>query len=326
MVNKRQDWLDTVAKVEALQVAKDRRCFSATHEEILSGATTDIYFVKTLEILRHLHKEDSVVVAELFPRRDGILAGTEELLRFLADKDVEVWVMEEGSPIHDKEVVVRIKGKYSEFGLFETTMLGILASSSGWATAAKIMKEACGEKQMCCFGSRHLHPAVAPVMERAAMIGGADSCSCILGAKLLGLEPAGTCPHALFLIVGNTVEGAKAYDAVMPPEATRLMLVDTFKDEIEESLLLGEALGEKLQGVRLDTPSERGGVTVGLIKELRARLDMAGYPQVKIFVSGGLTPEKARLLAAAGADSFGVGSYISVSYTHLIAGSRLFSN
>ena len=89
------------------------------------------------------------------------------------------------------------------------------------------------------------------------------------------------------------------------------MLVDTFKDEIEESLLLGEALGEKLQGVRLDTPSERGGVTVGLIKELRARLDMAGYPQVKIFVSGGLTPEKASLLAAAGADAFGVGSYIS---------------
>jgi nicotinate phosphoribosyltransferase len=38
---------------------------------------------------------------------------------------------------------------------------------------------------------------------------------------------------------------------------------------------------------------------------------MKGYEWVKIFVSGGLTPERIRELKAAGADSFGVGSYIS---------------
>ena len=39
----------------------------------------------------------------------------------------------------------------------------------------------------------------------------------------------------------------------------RVALVDTFKDEAEESLNVARALGEKLRGVRLDTPAERGG-------------------------------------------------------------------
>ena len=38
---------------------------------------------------------------------------------------------------------------------------------------------------------------------------------------------------------------------------------------------------------------------------------MAGYSNVKIFVSGGLTPERLQILKQAGADAFGVGSYIS---------------
>ena len=90
-----------------------------------------------------------------------------------------------------------------------------------------------------------------------------------------------------------------------------MILVDTFKDEAEESLRLAEALGKDLYGVRLDTPSERGGVTPQLVREVRARLDLAGFDYVKIFVSGGLDPDRVRLLKEMGADDFGVGSYIS---------------
>ena len=130
-------------------------------------------------------------------------------------------------------------------------------------------------------------------------------------SKLLGREPVGTMPHAMFLIIGDTVEGALAYDAVMPPDSPRTVLVDTFKDEAEESLRVAAALKERLQGVRLDTPGERGGVTAGLVAEVRARLDQAGFHHVQILVSGGLNPERIAELSAAGADAFGVGSYIS---------------
>jgi len=75
--------------------------------------------------------------------------------------------------------------------------------------------------------------------------------------------------------------------------------------------IVSYVLGDRLNGVRLDTPGERGGVTAELVREVRSRLDQAGFSSVKIVVSGGLDPERIKLLAAAGADVFGVGSYIS---------------
>ncbi len=309
--------MNTPGKVASLSQVKEfavdpaRRLFSATHDEIINGYTTDLYFVKTRQILDSMGLTNAWVTAEVFPRKPGVLAGIDECMNLLQDTDVEVWAMPEGEPFDAKQTVMRIRGRYSEFGIYETAMLGILASSSAWATAAHDIRDAAGARSFICFGARHLHPAVAPVMERAAVIGGADGASCILGAKIAGAEPRGTVPHAVFLIVGDTVEVAKVYDREMPPEDARIILVDTFKDEAEESLRVAEALRERLQGIRLDTPGERGGVTVDLVREVRARLDQAGFNYVKIFVSGGVTPERIVELSAAGADSFGVGSYIS---------------
>lgn len=307
-MNKR---IETVQQVTDYAVDPKRRFFFATEDEIVQGLTTDIYFVKTKEILNKLALQDTEVVAEIFPRRPGILVGVEEAKRLLKEEGVQVWSLPEGAKFDAKEVVMRIKGPYARFGIYETAILGFLASSSGWATAAGTAKKAAGSRPVLCFGARHVHPAVAPVMERAAIIGGADGASCILGAKLAGLEPSGTVPHSLFLIVGDSLETAIAYNRFMPPESVRLMLVDTFKDEVEESIRLASAQETGLEAVRLDTPSERGGVTPALVKELRAKLDLAGHEKIQIFVSGGLDPERIELLAAAGADAFGVGSFIS---------------
>ena len=234
-----------------------------------------------------------------------------KIKNILKDKDIELWSIEEGCEFKAKETIVRIKGKYSEFAIYESIILGCLASPSGWATASREVSKACGDKGFICFGTRHVHPSVAPVMERAARIGGANSLSNILAAKMLGENPTGTLPHAAFLDAGDTLEVTKVYNDIMPKEFKRIILVDTFKDEVEETLRLAEELGRDLYGIRLDTPSERGGVTEGLVKEMRAKLDINGYDWVKIFVSGGLYPEKIEKLKEAGVDSFGVGSYIS---------------
>jgi nicotinate phosphoribosyltransferase len=120
-------------------------------------------------------------------------------------------------------------------------------------------------------------------------------------------------PHALILIMGDTVRATIAFDKYMPPEVPRVSLVDTFKDEAEESLRIAEALGDRLESVRLDTPGERGQVTVDLVKEVRARLDLAGFKHVKIFVSGGFSLERIKQFVEnkAPVDGFGVGSYIT---------------
>ena len=303
--------LENLDMVAALTVDKERSFFSASHEEILCGATTDIYFVKTLQILRYMGLAATEATAEIFARKSGVFAGLPEALSLLKDREVQVWSLAEGERFDKKEVIMRISGPYEQYGALETPLLGILASSSGWATAAAEIAEAAGDCPVTIFGARHVHPAVAPVMERSAIIGGVGSSSCVLGAKLAGLEPVGTAPHALFLIAGDTVAAALAYDECMPESSARLILVDTFKDEAEESLRVAEAMQGRLTGVRLDTPSERGGVGIELVREVRARLDRAGFPEVKVFVSGGLNPERLRLLKEAGAVAFGVGSYIS---------------
>ncbi|MFP4482511.1 MAG: nicotinate phosphoribosyltransferase [Thermovirgaceae bacterium] len=288
------------------------RFYSAEHEEIATGLTTDIYFVKTRDVLEAAGKLDTPVVAEIFARKPGIYAGLPEVLRLLDGKGVQIHSLSEGDSFDAKEVLMRLEGPYSAFGMYETVILGMLASSTGWATAARECVEAAGGKPVLSFGARHVHPAVASVMERAAVVaGGCSGASCILGAKLAGIEPKGTIPHAAILIVGDTVNLAKVYDDVLAEGEPRLILVDTFKDEAEESLRVAEELGERLAGVRLDTPSERGGVSPELVREVRWRLDKAGFDHVSIVASGGLNPDTIARLREAGVDSFGVGSYIA---------------
>ena len=48
----------------------------------------------------------------------------------------------------------------------------------------------------------------------------------------------------------------------------------------------------RLGGIKLDTPSERCCAAADLVMKTGARLDFAGYKDVKIFVSGGITPER----------------------------------
>ncbi len=161
-------------EIKQFTLSPDQRLFSASESEIRYGWTTDVYFVKTREIIRHLGLDRTPVVAEIFARKPGLLAGVEEAKNLLQDTGAEVWSLPEGADFGEKEVVMRIIGAYDDFGLYETALLGILASSTGWATAANFCKKAAGDKKVVCFGARHLHPAVAPVMERAAVIGGAD--------------------------------------------------------------------------------------------------------------------------------------------------------
>ena len=285
-------------------------------EAVLSGETADIYFAHTIEILRN-EKLNPVATMEVFANRAGILCGMEEvkalLSRVLPEDNREVWALAEGEAMSEKEVVLRITAPYQSYGLHETAIDGILAHGSGWATAARECVDAARGIPVISFGVRHVHPSVVAVMDYAAIIGGCAGCSSIAGAKLAGIEPSGTMPHALIIIMGDTVKATVAFDKYMPAGVPRTSLVDTFKDEAEESLRVARALGNKLNSVRLDTPGERGGVTVDLVKEVRARLDLAGFKQVGIFVSGGLDPERIRYFIESDVpiNGFGVGSYIS---------------
>ena len=249
--------------------------------------------------------------------RSGIFCGIREvrtlLSKVLPETGSEVWALDEGEAVEAKEVALRIRAPYSAFGLYETTICGILSSCSAWATAARECVDAAQGVPVVALPARHIHPNVAAYVDYSSVIGGCVSCSTVLGARLAGVTPAGNMPHSLPLVMGDTVRAMEAFDKHMPQDVPRVALVDTFKDEAEESLNVSNALRDRLRGVRLDTPAERGGVTPALVNETRSRLDLAGYRHVEIFVSGGFTPERIREMIETGApvNGFGVGSYIA---------------
>ena len=283
---------------------------------ILVGDTADVYLQRTLTILRNEGLNPTVAM-EFHCQRGGIFCGIKEvrelLEKVLPEVGSEVWTLEEGEALEKNEVALRIKAPYGSFGLYETTICGMLSSCTGWATAAHECIEVAKGAPVVCMAARHIHPNVAANIDYSAVVGGCASCSTILGARLSGITPSGTMPHALTLLLGDTLKAAESFGRHMPQEVPRVVLVDTYKDEVEESLNVAKALGERLRGVRLDTPLERGGVTSDLVKELRVRLDLAGFRHVEIFVSGGFTPERIRQFGEddAPVNGYGIGSYIS---------------
>ena len=287
--------------------------------EILSGDSADVYFARAESVLER-EGLDPIVTMEVFARQDAVLCGVDEAKNLighvLAGADLEetkVEALSDGDRIGPKEIVLRIHARYRQFGLYETAILGMLSQSTGWATAARECVDVASPEPVVSFGARHVHPDITDVLDYAAIVGGCVGASTPAGARLAGLNPTGTMPHSLVLIFGDTVAAAEAFDRDLGADVPRIVLVDTFKDEAEETLRVAHALGDRLYGIRLDTPSERGRVTADLVKEIRARLDQEAYDHVKIVVSGGMTPERISYFKEQGApvDSFAVGSYIS---------------
>jgi nicotinate phosphoribosyltransferase len=284
-------------------------------KEIKEGKVTDIYFLRTLEVLRAKGLAGKRVVMEVAARsipnkaKWGILAGVEEVAKLLEGKNVDVYSLPDGSIFRPWTPVMRIEGPYSEFGALETSILGFLSSLSGVATVAARVKMAAGDKPVFNFGIRRQHPAVSLAFEKASLIGGLDGSSGILTEEL-GFKPVGTMPHAMIILFGDQIKAWRSFDEVMPEDVPRIALVDTFYDEKTEAIMAAEALGKRLSGVRLDTPSSRRGDMSEIIREVRWELDIRGFNHVKIFVSGGLNESTVKEFSEAGADAFGVGSHI----------------
>ena len=187
-------WLCAVCKWSNILPERGRM---TVPDSILTGDTADVYFARTRTILAH-QGLDPVVVMEVFPGRAGILCGIQEVLELLrtAAPAAEVEALAEGETMSAREVVLRIRARYSAFGLYETALLGTLASESGWATAAHAIVTAAAPVPVTSFGARHIHPQVAPQMEYAAIVGGCITGATPAGSRRAGREPAGTIPHA----------------------------------------------------------------------------------------------------------------------------------
>lgn len=293
--------------------------YIANEQEIKDGLVTDIYFERTKQVLEayNIHKVVSAefIVKGLPEGTDfGVFTGLKEVMNLLKGKKITLRALPEGTIFRTWMPVMEIVGDYLDFGIYETAILGFICQSSGIATKSARCKKAAQGRPVISFGTRRMHPSIAPMIDRSAYIGGCDGVSTIISAELLGIKPTGTMPHALILIFGDTVESAKAFDAVIPKDVPRIVLIDTFLDEKFEAIRVADALKNRLFGIRLDTPGSRRGDFKRLLDEVRWELNIRGFERIKIMVSGGINEEKIKNLNEY-CDGYGVGTAISSAST-----------
>src|SRR3990170_1986429 len=123
-----------------------REFFIATPEEIRAGQTSDIYFFRTLGVLKKARKDRTKVLLETSVQTlpNGwswaVFAGLTEAVNLLREKPLDMWALPEGTIFTPKTPrgipvpVLSVEGPYGEFCVYETPVLGFLCQSSGIAT------------------------------------------------------------------------------------------------------------------------------------------------------------------------------------------------
>ena len=222
---------------------------TADPKEILEGKITDVYFERALSILKARNINPMVraeFIAKSLPEKWpwALLTGVGEALELMQHLKIKVRAMREGSVFYPYEPVMEIEGRYQDFIVYETAILGLLCQASGISTQAARMKKLAGERLVMSFGARRMHPILAPMIERNAFVGGCDGVAVVKSGEVIGEDPMGTMPHSLVLCMGSTVEALKAYDEVLDPKLKRVALIDTFQDEKFEVLNVAQALGK----------------------------------------------------------------------------------
>lgn len=308
---------------------------------VKDGWYSAVYFLKTAKIVGK-HRTDSIVTMQFFQRKTGIVCGIDESIALLhtfahEPEKLKIEALHDGDSISPMEPVLKITGHYQNFGFLEGLIDGILARRSSVATNVYHATKAAYPAPILFMGDRDDHFLNQQGDGYAAYIGGvAAQCTHAMN-EWWGLEGVGTMPHALIQIFnGDIVAATKAYIDTYPNDNVTA-LVDFNNDVITDSLIVANALKEKLHSVRVDTSQalidkyfdsidykalgvDPYGVNPTLIKALRKALDENGFAHVKIVVSSGFNVEKINWFKQeqAPVDVYGIGSSlikITMSFT-----------
>lgn len=233
-----------------------------------------------------------------------------------ADK-LQVWAVQDGSKVHSNgdplsiQPVLRVRGRYRDFALLETTTLGILARSSRVATNVYKTLIAAHGKPLLFFPARFdmhevqaadgyaYHLAVQRFNKDFANKLGPFISTDAQG-DWWGGAGGGTVAHAAIAsFLGDTAEAMLAFAKVLPVRVQRIALVDFNNDSVNESLRVCKSMFDryremltagneegaeryKLYGVRLDTSGSLRDVSVPPLGD--PTLDLGVNPRLVFLV------------------------------------------
>ncbi|HVH64855.1 MAG TPA: nicotinate phosphoribosyltransferase [Candidatus Acidoferrum sp.] len=307
----------------------DPSVFRLPVDRIREGYYSDVYFNRTVDVLRADHQHPHVLM-QVFQKKNAVIGGMDEaiaILKLCSDdwSQLRVHALYDGDETAPWETAMTIEGDYALFARLETVYLGVLARRTKVATNVRRVVEAARGKQIIFFPARHDHHLVQTGDGYAAHVSGAIGVSTDAQASWWGGRGVGTVPHALIAAYqGNTVRAAQKYAEYVDPSVNLVVLVDFENDCVRTALEVARALKDRLWGVRLDTSEtmvdvsvqrvmggfDPRGVNPQLCQLVRRALDREGFQHVKIVVSGGFNVQKIERFERekVPVDAYGVGS------------------
>ncbi|WP_295816248.1 nicotinate phosphoribosyltransferase [uncultured Deinococcus sp.] len=222
----------------------------------------------------------------------------------------------EGSVVFSHEPLLTVTAPLWGAQLIETMLLNTLNFQTLIATkAARCVLAATSSPHggsVVEFGARRAQgPDGALSATRAAVVGGATGTSNVEAGRRFGLPVTGTHAHAWVEAFPDELSAFRAYAQTYPDTTTLLLdTVDTLGSGLPNALTVARELreaGHDLRGVRLDS-----GDLAYLSRHIRAELDAAGFPDVRIVASNDLSEDVIAALIAEGAriDVYGVGTQL----------------
>jgi nicotinate phosphoribosyltransferase len=257
----------------------------------------------------HFHPDDLEYLEKtsLFP--DKFLQYL-ETLRFTG----EVRAIPEGRIAFCDEPLVEITAPVMQAQVVETFVINSINLPTLVATKASRCHYAAGERRLVDFSLRRTHGMDAGLMvARSSFIGAFIGTSNVQAGKLYGLPIYGTMAHSYVESFDREIDSFRAFAKSFPDNT--VLLIDTYDTLVgarKAVIVAGEMrqAGYSLRAVRLDS-----GDMVQLSQQVREIFDESGFPEVRIFASGGFDEFKIQKILSAGAiiDAFGVGTKMGVS-------------
>lgn len=297
---------------------------------------TDKYFLRSKEILQ-CDLINPYVRYQVFARENiNPLKGIREATEFIKDvagNKAKICALKDGEKYFAKEPIMKIEGYVQDLIDLETGCLEILSGNitgeinlEEAREKARAIVQSAEKKPVYYFGARHFHYALDEKIAKICQEEGFRGASTDIGARAWNSKGLGTTPHALILSYAAhldeleinknpTVEAARGFDAYMNFKIPRIILIDTFNREIDDSIETARAL-PTLQGVRIDTCGENyaqgareiilpkmnvnpkylneKGVSIAGVWALRKALDRENLGDLEITVSSGFNAEKTK--------------------------------
>ena len=288
------------------------------------------YFLKSREIVAK-YAPNHIVTMQFFQRTDDAkLCGVDEAIALIhtfakSPQNLDIYALNDGDIIQANEPVLKVTGRYEDFGFLESMIDGILARRTSVCTNVYwVMKELKGT-DIFSMADRQDDYQTQIGDGYASYVAGIRKVSTDAQGYWWGGKGVGTMPHALIeLCGGDIIKASDLYHQTYPNEQVTA-LIDYHNNVVHDSVMLAKHLGKTLRAVRVDTSKalidhyfddkdtsgfDPHGVCKELIFALRKALDDNGFQHVKIIVSSSFTKEKIREWVQLGVpvDTYGVGT------------------